>query len=894
MFTPLLQTKLHPPIPPSNLVSRPHLTGRLEAGSLRKLTLISAPAGFGKTILVCEWITAYKKPVAWFSLDEEDNDPVRFWAYFITALRTLQPVIGEAALDVLGDAQPAPIENILTALINEISSYTHDFFLVLDDYHLIETAEVHAAFEFLLQHQPQNLHLVITTRYDPPWSLHLLRSRQEMSELRQKDLSFSVDETEVLFNRALEFHLPAEDIKALQNRTEGWAVGLQLAAISMGEYRDPSVFFKGLAGNNRFIFEYLIEEVLQKQSPEIQDFLLKTSILEYLTAPLCNALLERENSQEILEYLTHANLFLTASDEEGRWYRYHHLFASLLRVQLERVRLDSSELHRRASHWLMDNHLAADALGHALRAKDLDLAIRIIEKNVLNLLETGVLASLSSWLKSIPQQRKFGRPWLCIAEAWIAVNVGQFDRVSFWLAHAGDILHRIQTETNAPKPEQSYAQAEIAHIKGHMALIDSSQSFFASEFTQAALKSRKALEYLPELDWLGRSQAWMNIAVGYQRTGKLEEALESNQKAITILEAAGRTKSVYHSPQIIQAGILFTKGQLRKVEAIDKSLIRAAQHGAIRSPIAGIALSGLSRIYRERNELDSALKCAEEGLEISRSWGNIDFVVSAYIDKAEILLSMGKVRTAFETLETGKRVFEDSTWPPLLATIEAELHLIGGDIDFASRWLQQTRLHPKDEVEYVQMEEYLVLARLLSAQARYAEAQELLARLQEIAERTGAVYRLIKILALRAVSFEALGQRKDALLALKQAVKLGENEGFVRAIIDAGNPIAGMLGELRADPHCLLSYIDTLIAGMPVRIQSEKANAELQGLIAPLSNREIEVLQLLDSCKTSNEIAGTLVIAVSTVRSHIKHIYAKLGVSRRFEAVQRARELGLI
>jgi len=892
MFEPLLRTKFHPATPPSNLVSRPHLTSQLEAGSLRKLTLIAAPAGFGKTILVCEWIAAYKKSVAWFSLDKEDNELIRFWMYFISALQTIQPAIGEGAMDVLNDSQPAPIENILIALINEISSSTEDFFIVLDDYHHIETADVHAAFEFLLQHQPQNLHVIMTTRYDPPWSLHLLRSRQEMNELRQNELCFSVDETEALFNQTLKFNLSAEDIRALQTRTEGWVVGLQLAALSMEGDRDPSAFVKGFADSNRFVFEYLIEEVLRKQPPELQEFLLKTSILDYLTAPLCDAILERENSQEILEYLEHVHLFLIVLDDENRWYRYHHLFASLLQIKLEQSHIDETRLHHRASLWLQENNLAADALGHAFLADDVDLAIRIIEQNVLNLLETGRLAKLSSWLKLIPDGQDEGRPWLCIAKAWVAINLGKFDNINSWLDCAEQMLDKLQASTNSFEPPVQNVLNNVNHMRGHIALIHSTQNFYLGNFPAAITQSQKALEYLPEKDWLGTSQAWMNIAIGLQRLGRIREALESNRKAIAILESAQKIKSAYLSPYIIQAGILSTSGELRKAEAIYKGQIQAFQSAIIRSPITGIALSALSRIYRERNELDVALRYAEDGLEISRQWGHIDYVVSSYIDKAEILLAMGDFQGVFEMLETGKQKFDSFIWPPQLEILEVEMHLLSGDIDFANRWFQKRQFHPSEKIEYFQLGEYLVFARLLIAQSRHEESRKLLGRLRMVAESAGAIYSLIKIQTLQAVACYGLNLHQDALAALKQALMLGEGENFVRAIIDAGGSIAQMLSELRFDPQSSQVYVDKLIAEIP-KING-KANVDLPPLIEPLSNRELEVLQLLDTSMTSNEVAEALFIAVSTVRVHIKHIYAKLGVGRRFEAIQRAKELRLI
>jgi LuxR family maltose regulon positive regulatory protein len=889
---PLLNTKLHPPIFPASLIPRTQLIDRLEKGSSRKLTLISAPAGYGKTVLVCEWIAAYKRPVAWLSLDKDENDPARFWGYFISALHTLQPAFGKTELEVLGEPQHAPISNILTVLINEISSLSKDLVIILDDYHLIETSEIHTAFEFLLQHQPSNLHLIITTRFDPPWSLHLLRSRQEISELRQKDLSFTKDETEIFFNQVYKFNLPITDIDILHTRTEGWAAGLQLAAVSMIGLPDPSGFIQGFAESHSYIFEYLIEEVLKKQPPELQDFLLKTSILDYLTAPLCDDMLDRENSQEILENLEQAHLFLSALDSEKRWYRYHHLFASLLQVQLENTIIEIPELHRRASLWLQANNLTADALGHALCAQDIDLAIHIIETNVLSLFETGSLAELSSWLNMIPAEKEKSKPWLCIARAWVAINLGKLDQVNPWLVHAEQALESIKKTDESDESETRADLIDNNQVRGYIAIIQNSYYAFQGDFTQAVFKAQEALTYLPADDWLGTSHAWTALAFNLRRTGNLEEALRSARKAIAILDAANKNRSAYYSPYILLGSIHTIRGELQAAEAVFKDQIQSSQEGALRSPIAGIAMCALSRIYHERNELEKALCLVNEGMEINHRWGFVDFVLSAYIDKAEILLAMGDYHKAFELLETGKREFSDFSWPSHVAAIEAEMHLLAGDINFVNQWVQHSQLHPDDEIEFQKMEEYIVLARFLVSQTQYAKARDFLGRLQSISEKTGTIYWLIKILALLSVACQNLDFRQEARVALKKAVRLGENEGFVRAIVDAGTPVAQVLNQLRFNPHCSQVYIAKLRDAIP---QSERrANRDRDLLIEPLSNRELEILRLLDSKMTSNEIAEMLVIAVSTVRVHIKHIYAKLGVNRRFEAIERARELGLL
>jgi len=464
----ILSTKISIPPLREDYAPRPRLLERCAAGLARKLLLVSAPAGFGKTTLLTAWINHERRrsqiPFGWLSLERADGVPTRFWTYLIHALQVAVSHLGDVALGMLEASEQPPIENVLTVLLNAIAAYDQPLVLVLDDYHLLEAPAIHENLLFFLEHQPPHFHLVLATRIDPPWPLARLRARQQIVEVRQNDLRFTGEEAAKFLHRSMRLNLPPEDVAALDARTEGWIAGLQMAALSLQRQSDARAFVAAFTSNDRYIFDYLLEEVLQQQTPDVQDFLLKTAILDQMSHELCDATLERDDSQEILEYLERANLFLIPLDHERYWCRYHHLFAQLLVGHGKKLGFDDAPYHRRASAWLEAHRLPAAALGHALQAGDFAEAARIAEDNALVMLGQGHLGKLASWLDTLPEALTQARPWLCVAQAWLAVYAGKVEHTEQWLARAETLLHASVAVTQT---------AEERRISGHIAMIRS-------------------------------------------------------------------------------------------------------------------------------------------------------------------------------------------------------------------------------------------------------------------------------------------------------------------------------------------------------------------------------------------------------------------------------------
>jgi len=937
MATPLLKTKLYvPPIRPE-LVSRRRLIERLSAGLGRKLTLISASAGFGKTTLLSEWVGACGRPVAWVSLDESDNDPIRFWAYFIAALQTI-PVFKEADLGRSALAMfqapefPAaetslPIEVLLTGLINEIVEIAVPFAFVLDDFHLIAERQIHETMAFLIDHLPPQMHLILSSRADPPWPLARLRARREMTEFRIDDLRFTPEEAAAFLNDAMGLALLPEDVAALEARTEGWIAGLQMAAISVRgwrrrrAHRDLSRFIESFTGSHRFVLDYLVEEVLEQQSPAMQEFLLRTSILGQVTASLCDALTERKDGQAILTQLDQANLFLVPLDDERRWYRYHRLFADLLRSRLAQGQPGQvSVLHRRASEWYKENGLIAEAVNHAFAAGDLEWAVGLIEENALSMIYRRELATLVGWLDSLPDEVVRARPWLCVAQAWALVNVGQLEAAEPLLQGAEKALVGLDEQAKGPVPSAvegpvlSIAEgpvlsiAEGRRIASYITFVRAYLAGLSGNMALAAKLTREALERLPEEDLMARSYAVMWLAFTLRWNGELVAAAQAFAQAIAVSQAAGDIHINLHSLSGL-AGLQSMLGQLRKAVAIYQDALRLAdeyaRQGEWRLPITSLLHSNMSAVLREWNDLEAALHHASEGFELSRHWGQPDIVLRGYVEMAAIRQAMGDADGALEAIQKARQVASSLTsWADAaLAVDEARLRLAQGDVAAASQWGEDSGLGADDEIGFQYSFAYITLSRVRVAQGRLDEALGLLARLLEMTEAVGAMGQAIEILVLQALALQAQGQVDQALAALARALSLAEPGGYVRTFIDEGPPMGELLRQA-VDRGVAVDYAGRLLAIWDEETKDRGPGTEERDssffhrpspvLAEPLSERELEVLRLLTTSLSSREIADELVISVSTVRSHIKNIYGKLDVHRRMDAVLRAEELGLL
>lgn len=935
MSTPLLTTKLFIPPVRRELVPRPRLVERLNAGLQRKLTLISAPAGFGKTTLLAQAIADFRfsiadlglrsggdarianrqsqieNPVAWLSLDKGDNDPARFWAYFIAALQTMHKGLGATALAALQSAQPPASEALLTSLINEIAATPAPFALVLDDFHVITAQPVHDQVVFLLDNLPPQMHLIIASRADPPWPLARLRARGEISELRATDLRFTPEEAAAFLNTTMGLDLSPADVTALEERTEGWIVGLQMAAISVQGRRqaagsDVSTFIQAFAGSNRFVLDYLAEEVLAQQTPAIQEFLLQTSILEQMTDSLCAAVLEAGEqrletaqlsatelpSQAILQYLEKANLFVVPLDDERRWYRYHHLFADLLQNQLKQTQPDQVPiLHLRASEWYDRNGMIADAVSHALAAGDVERVAHLVEESALTMIYHGQLTTLVGWLQALPAPVLRSRPWLSIAQAWTLAYSGALDAAETSLRAAEEAL------TQPPAAETDLAEdARRERIAGHAAAIRGYRAMLTGDLPRAAELTRQALAHLPPDDLKTRAFAALVLGVALGLSGDLEAGTRILAEAARTQAAGDRLLTTMILSDL--AALQHLQGQLHAAAATCQEALQLmnahARRSGQQSPVVGFIYSRLSRVLYEWNDMKAATRYAREAVKLGQQWGQKDSLAIAYAYLAQALQAAGNLREALQASQQSRQVAGD--YSPAeeaqRAGLEMSIRLIQGDVATAARWAEERGLSSGDKFDLSRMPEYSTLARILIAQGQLDEAWILLERLLQMAETAGAVTYEVGILVLQVKALQARGEVDRALATLERALRLAEPEGFVRAFANEGAPLAQLLRQA-AGRGIVPAYVGRILAALAP--ESGQVQRPGQATLAePLSERELEVLRLLTTGLSSTEIAQELIVSVNTARSHIKSIYAKLNVHGRLAAAQRAKELGLL
>jgi LuxR family maltose regulon positive regulatory protein len=916
----LLTTKLYiPPVRPE-LVPRPRLIERLNAGLHRKLTLISAPAGFGKTTLLSEWVAGCGRPVAWLSLAESDNDPTRFLAYFIAALQTLalsqvegiearqEPAgnIGKGALSLLhaSQPQPPPTEAVLTSLINEVAAIPDRIVLILDDYHMIESSPVDDALTFLLEHLPPQMHLVIATREDPHLPLARLRARGQLTELRATDLRFTSSEAAEFLNQAMGLDLSAEDIAALETRTEGWIAGLQLAAISMQGHKDASSRIKSFTGSHRFVLDYLIEEVLEQRSESVQTFLLRTAVLDRLTGSLCDALTGQEDGQATLETLEHANLFIVPLDEERRWYRYHHLFADLLRQRLRQTQPHwVLKLHHRASEWYERNGFIDEAIEHALRAEDFERAAHLIEEHVDAIWLRGENTKLRRWLDWLPVEVVYSKPHLCIFHAWLLFTSGQQDAAERCLQvvdQALDPSNYCATETS-PIEEDQPPGSDRMKLRGRVAAIRTFVASYRSDASEIIKHARQALEYLPEQDLTWRSTATVALGDAYSFVGELAAAYRVRLEALEASKAAGNIYMILIA-SVKLAITMRQQGQLEQVIEINQQQLQLAnENGLSQTVVIGWLLATWGVVLADLNDLDGALHQAKKGVELTERGGDVAMLGWSYVCLTRVLYSRGDMAGAEEIIQKMENVAREFTVPPWItnqmAAWQARIWLAQDKLDAASQWVEKRGLAPDKEPIYVGGLEYGVLARILLAQGRLDETITLLQRMLEPAQAGGHTTRVIEILRLQALAFQAGGDTAQAMTALKRALTLAEPGGFIRIFVDEGPSMARLLYEA-VTRGIAPDYARRLLAAFPVTEPEQtgpsKTQAPKSDLIEPLSERELEVLQLIAEGLTNPEIASRLFLSLNTVKVHTRNIYGKLGVHSRTQAVARARALGVL
>ena len=889
----ILATKLYIPPPRPKVVQRPQLIQRLNE-ALRYtpgVTLISAPAGFGKTTLVSEWIADGEQPAAWLSLDDGDNDPARFLTYLITALQHVAADLGASLLTVLQAPQPPPTESILTALLNEITTIRNNFILILDDYHVIDATSVDHALTFLLEHQPLQMHLVIVTREDPPLPLARLRASGQMTELRAADLRFTLSEAAEFLNQIMGLKLSAEDIAALETRTEGWIAGLQLAALSMQGQKDTSSFIQSFTGSHHFVMDYLVEEVLKRQPESIQTFLLNTSMLNRLCGPLCDAVLLDESApgQQTLEHLERANLFIIPLDDERRWYRYHHLFADLLRQRLHQSihstmgmakgRSLARELHIRASQWYEDNGLALEAFHHAAAANDIERAERLIDGRGMPLHLSGGVTPILDWLESLPTTVLNARPSLWWRHAAFLLINGQTIGVGEKLEAAEAALSAI-LQGSEPDKETRNLIGQIAAARATLALTRYDVESMLSQ-------SRRALDYLHPDQRFTRASANWTLGYAYVLQWDRPAARQAFTEAISLSQATSAMFTL----------ILATIG-LGYVQEFDTELYQAAETyrrvlqwaGDHPQQIINEAHLGLARVLYEWNDLEAAEQHALQSLHLARQYESIiDRFIIGEVFLSRLKLAQGNVDDAAAILaKTAESVRQRNFLFRVPEVAAAQVLTL----------LRQGRPEAMAVAAHLADTHKLPLsqARVHLAQGNPSAALAVLESFQHLVEAKGWKDERLKVMVLQAVAYQALGALDKAVQLLSDALTLAEPGGFIRIFIDEGTPMAQLLSA--ASAHGIMpDYVTKLLAILEAdeqRREDKSSVPSAQSLIEPLSQRELEVLQLIAQGLSNDEISKRLFLALDTVKGHNRKIYDKLQVQRRTEAVARARELGLL
>jgi len=880
-----LSTKLFiPPIRPDQVL-RPRLVDQINQGLQSNLILLSAPAGFGKTTLVSEWRNQSNIPFCWITLDESDNDIGRFLAYFIAALQSININADEQLLTLIQPPRSSPIESILIPLINQIANAHQEFVMVLDDYHLIQNNEIHDLLTFLLDRGPSSMHLVITTREDPPLPLARFRGRGELMVIRAADLRFSVSEGEILLNQIQGQKLSADSIETLVNRADGWVTALQMVSIALKDNPDPSGYIRDLSGNQSYIADYLTDEVINQQPDEIKDFLIKTSILNRLSGSLCHAVTGQTNSQLILKQLRDSNLFLSSLDDENSWFRYHRLFASLLHQRLLETQPDMiPALYLKASQWFDTNGYPAEAIDYAFRGHHVERAIDLIELHARAMIMRSEISTFILWVEKLPEDLVHEKPSLSILYA-LAVLVKSGEK---------QIAHSF---IDPITPENDHNTGQLNTVKAMIAVFD-------GQISNGIELARQAMKQLPSEDLFFRTIAAWNLSGALAMSGNPEEGLKVLKEVIDT-SLASHNYLVAIIAQCRLAAAQVQKGNLKYAkEILEQSIDIATKDQKHPLPAAAEAMMGLGNIYREWYQFERARKYLLESISLSKRWREFT-IIDSYVSLAHIRQSKGDVEGANQMMADALKIAvqysateKDDRY---VASQQAHLRVRQGDLKAAWRWA--TGLGLKDYLgankldltgrlgeDIILRYELIVFTRVLIAEKQWGKALSLLNLLLPSLEEIGFLSKIIEMHILIALGMVGQGDVKRAISSLLTAINLAEPEGFTRLFLDEGPVMIRLLQEYQAG-NDKSEFVDVLL-NTSTQI-TEKPEIPTKSL-DPLSEREIEILRLLTTDLSAPEIAEHLHIAVSTIRTHTKNIYSKLGVHSRFEAISKAKDRNLL
>jgi LuxR family maltose regulon positive regulatory protein len=873
----ILTTKLYPPLPAEGFVSRPRLFEQIKTGLKGRLTIIAAPPGFGKTTLVTAWLATHPNTkAAWYALDEDDNDPARFFTHLAAALRPIAPV---AALDALLEAAVSNPRELTIALLNDLAEFSAtSVVLVLDDYHHITQQPIHDALAYLIDHLPNNIHLVFISRADPPLPLGRWRARGQLTEIRADDLRFTTDETAQFLNQTMGLSLSADDIHALEARTEGWVAGLQLAALSLKKSANPSQVIAAFAGSHRFVAEYLTDEVLARQPESVRDFLLKTSILERFNAPLCDDVLQSSNSDSMLAELERANLFIIPLDAEANWFRYHHLFADLLRRRLAQAcSSDLPALHRRAAEWFERNHLLLDAIRHWIAADEPERVAALVERTLSRSWGQVELASLMRRIESLPDAVLANHPILSAFLGWTWLWLG-YDN-----ARTLPLLERAERNLK-DEPQVAYARGRFQVIRSYIARAVSNDA------PHALLLAEQALQQLAEHDLLWRGFAQFNIAIVTHSMGLgLEKTESAYAEAIWLCRAAGDPTTAWIA-ECARVQVVRECGDLQRSTTLNRNLLDTLERQGAPALVRGWVHINQALACYLINDLKNAwLQTNVTQALQTQSGGMPDVSLRLYALLTKLELSNGNESAARQaadnlvTLANRGGVTNAIDWAH---AVRAELMFRLQDwaaFDSYARTYQP----PQQPLFFPYRLQTLLQARYLARQKAWDESRRLVAEQVRLAREAGYVEYEMELHIVGALLEQQAGNPSAALNMLERALEIGKANGYVRVFLDEGEEMKNLLIQIQKSRK--EDFVASLLAAFdkPVRIDQS-------ALIEPLTEREMDVLKLIAEGLSNPEIAEKLFLSVGTVKTHVKHIYGKLGVDDRVKAAGKARELGII
>jgi LuxR family maltose regulon positive regulatory protein len=883
----LLATKLFVPRPSSRVVRRARLLDRLDQAGQSAVTLVSAPAGFGKTALVSGWIRERGSPAAWLSLDEDDDDPARFWSYLIAALRSVDVRLGASALRLIESGRLPPARTIATSLINDLAGTADRVVCVLDDYHAVAAAPINEGVTFLVEHLPPNASLVVTTRADPSWPLARLRASGRMTELRAADLRFTDAEARAFLESA-GLRLSADEIDALESRTEGWIAGLQMAALSMQDRPDAAGFIRDFAGSHRFVLDYLAEEVLARQPEETRAFLVRTSILERLQRDLCEEVTGIEGSQKILESLEQANLFTEPLDDERRWYRYHQLFADVLRSQLQELDAERvPELHRRASGWFELNGLDEEAVHHALEGGDVERAASLIARTAAATFVVGKQVLVLDWLRRLPEAAIVATPVLALLRAWARFVTGDWEGMVPAIEAAADAI-----DSGARESGGESLRAQLDGIRSWVA-------YQTGDLGRCVTLADRALPLMPEDGLVPPRIVASALGYGLLLQGDTDAAREIAARTTAQSRRAGDAL-MESLADALEAQAQLCDGRLSRAAEAYERAVAAGTVGGEPLPSVGIAQVQLAEVLRERDELTGAERTVRTAIaRCEEALGLPEWVFEGNVTLARVLVARGDVEGSRRAAEEADRVFEGELLPQRMEPIvgralgyRVRLLLATGEVERAFDWLCEQERTVERMPDAARRLFAVLRAKTLGALGEHAESIRVADRL--LADEGGSPRRpwpFVELALTSALALHALGRRREAAPLAARALRTARPEGFVRLFADEGAPVVELLQRLGVVEPATARYLGRLLAALG-------ADASLpvpaEGLREPLNERELALLRMFAVGRSNREIADELYLSVNTVKWHARNLHAKLGVNRRALAVVRAKELGIL